>query len=625
VGHLFNDPSIEIYDLPGVYSIIPSSNDEGVVSHALINEEYRGIINIVDATALKRNLQLTIQLLEMGQPMTLALNMYDEMSAKGIKVNSEKLSQYLGLPVVNTVASKKEGVDKIVPSIRIEKADSLRLEYHPIIEDAIEKLRTLIPHNRFKRRFVAIQLLTGNREFFDFIKPFSVDQVVDEVIEETEKLIKENTDFSSTRMSMFDTRISFINMIIDDVLEKTNEFKPKTESSTKLDKFLLSPITGVPLFFMVLLGMYFITFNVLGDPISGLIDTLIVDYVIPYTSEFMDAIGLTGFIHALIIDGLFAGVGQVLVFLPQITILFFLLTVLEGTGYMSRVSILFDRFFSKFDLNGKAIVPLVTGIGCNVPAVMSTRTIVDKRERLLTVLIIPFMSCSARIPIYVVFSAAFFPDHAWIVLLSMQLLGATIALASAKLLSVSLFEKRDTTFMLEMPPYRLPQLSNIIRLTLAKGREFIHDAGKYILIGSVVIWILSVFSFTGYNATESNSILATSAGVIAPLFAPIGFGNWQAVSSILSGFLAKELVVASSAIIYGTTESGLTDTLPLYFTSASALSFMVFNLLYIPCLATVGVIKQETNAKWTALSILYSTAVAYIVSFVVYLVASIFM
>lgn len=391
------------------------------------------------------------------------------------------------------------------------------------------------------------------------------------------------------------------------------DVKPKL---TSVDRILTHPIWGAIIFFIFMLLIYSITFDLVGNRISDGFDGVLNDWIIPQIENLLVMLGASpdGFIYGAIIDGLVAGVGGVIIFLPQILILFFCLSLMEATGYMARVAIVMDYIFSRFGLNGKAIVPLVTGFGCNVPAIMATRTIPDRSERIKTMMIIPFMSCSARLPVYVLFVGMFFSRFQSLIIMALYLLGIIIALLSAKLLSVSMFKKTETNFILEIPPYRVPQFKNLLNQTLNRGSDFLHTAGKFIILGSIIMWILNEMGPAGLHVSGDESYLAILGGVLAPLFLPLGFGTWQAASSLVVGFLAKELVASSMLIICGG-EAGLMNL----FTPLQAFSFLVFSLLYIPCLSTVGVMYQETkSAKTTMMMVGFGLIVAYVVTFVFY-------
>ena len=609
----------ELIDLPGTYSVTPSSEDEGVVTYALLNEAYEGLLNIVDATHLKRNLHLTIQLLEANVPMIVAMNMMDALAKKGLTLKVDQLQQMLGVEVALISARKNEGIHELsrqLPSLKLKQSFSL---YYGIeIETAISQINALLKEvpKTLDSRWMAIQALEGNEGIYQSLKLANEAQIR-EIVRETEEKIINQKIALSLKGAIFNKRREFIHKIYRSCVEVipgvTVETKPKL---TQMDRYLTHPVIGAFIFLVIMFLIYLITFDLVGNPISDGFSAVLEDWITPWLSNLIVSFGANpdGFIYGALIDGLVAGVGGVLVFLPQILILFFCLSLMEATGYMARVAIVMDYIFSRFGLNGKAIVPLVTGFGCNVPAIMATRTIPDRLERMKTMMVVPFMSCSARLPVYVLFVGMFFSQYQSLVIMGLYLLGIIVALLSAKLLSVSVFKKTEDNFILEVPPYRLPQVKNLLSQTFDRGSDFIHTAGKFIVLGSVILWILQEMGPAGLHVASDESYLAMLGGVLAPIFIPLGFGTWQAASSLVVGFLAKELVASSMLIICGA-EAGILTL----FTPLQAFSFLVFSLLYIPCLSTVGVMYQETKSiKTTTFMVLFGLIVAYVVSFVAY-------
>ena len=618
----------DLIDLPGTYSVTPNSEDEGVVTYALMNESYEGILNIVDVTHLKRNLHLTIQLLEAGTPLLISLNMMDELANKGQKINISQLEKILKVPVVPIIARKQEGVDELKIELpKLAKETEWKLNYDKTIEAAISEISYLLTQttNKLKTRWMAIQILEGNEGIYkEITMSQEIKEKVKRIAEETEEKIISKEQAFSLKGAIFNRRREFIAEICTQCLEDKSLTKRQREknSLTKVDQYLTHPIIGFIAFFILMFFIYMLTFDFLGNRISEGFEGVLEEMIVPALEGLLLNLGFskTGMVYGAIIEGLVAGVGGVIVFLPQILILFFCLSVMESTGYMARVAIVMDNLFSRFGLNGKAVVPLVTGFGCNVPAIMATRTIPDRKERLKTITILPFVSCSARLPIYVLFVSLFFPNHQAIILMFLYLLGLIVALVSAKLLSASIFKKTDDYFVLEVPPYRVPQLRNILAQTFKRGTEFFHTAGKFIVIGSIVLWFLQAVGPAGFNVESENSYLAIVGGFLAPIFMPLGLGTWQAVSSLFVGFLAKELVASSMLVICGG-EAGILNL----FTPIQSISFLIFSLLYVPCLAAVGVMYRETkSAKETFLMVSFGFAVAYIVSFIVYHVGSLF-
>ncbi|ERJ13450.1 ferrous iron transport protein B [Haloplasma contractile] len=641
---------VDIIDLPGTYSVCPSSEDEGVVSYALLNEHYNGLINVVDATHLKRNLYLSVQLLELGAPLYLVVNMIDEVDRSGMIIDTEKISKHLGCTVIKTSARTKKGIDELKLRIKdVVVNKPLKLEYGDIISQAIDKIKQLLRADRIhlRRSFLAIQILEGNESILNLMD-LNKKEAIQTIIEETEQEIIKNKIALSLKGAIFNVRRKFIEEVISDCLIKEKEFNRVKHFNNKIDTYITHPVLGLIIFLGVLLFIYFLTFDMLGFVLSDLMDTFIQDSLTPFLANILPHIGIQGALLSLILDGILGGVAGVLVFVPQVAILFFLLAILEGTGYMARVAIMLDTLLSKFGLNGKSIVPLVTGFGCNVPAILATRTIVDKKERILTILILPFMSCSARIPIYALIAGNLFSNsylvriyetvnvfgatftinfkmtYMSLVMISLYVIGVLVALVSAKLFSLSIFKDASNTFILEVPPYRIPRLRNAYQQMKNMSIHFIEKAGKLILVGTIVIWFLSYIGHNGTNfvtdVSRDQSLLAMISGFFAPLFSPLGFGTWQATSGLIVGFLAKEFVASSMIVVY---DGAL--NVSSAFTLISAYSFMVFSLLYVPCLAAVGAIKQETGSwKWTLFSIGFSFTIAYLISLLIYQIGSFF-
>ncbi len=612
-----------VIDLPGIYSIVPSTIDEGVTTNVLINEDVNGIINVCDISSLTRHLHLTIQLIEYGSPTAIILNFTDEFKASGRSLNYQVLESILGVPVLGMTAI--EGIDKdlVINSVNENVKTKFRVDYG-ILESYITEIKSLLPHNKLKRRFLAIAMLEGNEEVAKYLETFPNYAKIVEIVKKCNYYIESETKYKSSRVLIFDCRKKFIKDLLDQASYTNISPQSLTKlNTTKIDKYLTTPLFGIPIFIAVLILIYYATFNVIGNRISDLLDGFFNGVLDEFLLNILNTIGITGMFEDLLINGIYAGTTSVLVFLPQVVILFLFLTILESIGYLSRVCVLFDGALNKVGLSGKSIIPLITGIGCNVPAIMATRVIDSKKERLITLLTIPFMSCSARIPIYVVFASAFFESYAFIAMLFLQFGGIVVVMLVAKILNESMFKNDVDYFALELPPFRKPQGKYVLKVTYNKGKSFIRNVTKFVAIGTIIIWFLTSFSFKGYNVDSATSFMETISNVIAPIFKPLGFGTWQATSSLISGFMAKELVVSSMAIIYGVGENSLGDVLQTVFTLETAISFVVFNALYIPCIATVGAVKKETDSwKWTGISLTISFVVAYIFAFVAYIIAN---
>jgi ferrous iron transport protein B len=625
VHHIKHYENANLVDLPGTYNVAPNSQDEGIVTYSILNEDYKGIVNIIDSTHLKRNLHLTIQLLELGVPSLLVFNLKDALKNNGYAIDTDKITKLLKANAISISAKKatKEDQQMVAEEIKnLAAFKALELNYHPIIKWGMQRIHDLLRYDNFqvKKKWVALQLLEGNEGIYDFVD-LTKEEKIRQVVKEVEQRIIDEEVALSLKGAIFNTRRAFIEEIIEACLIKVEDKEHSKYFNQKIDRYLTHPVLGIPIFFMIMLVVYQISFGEflgLGNFLTGYFELFWENIIVQYTSLGLEYVGITGFMHGLVVDGILAGIGGVLVFLPQIIILFFLLAILEGTGYMARVAIVMDRFLSIFGFNGKSIVPIITGFGCTVPAIMATRTIADKKERILTILTLPFVSCSARLPIYVLFINIFFDSYRAIIMLGIYILGIVVTLLSAKLFSLSFFKGSGTKFLLEVPPYRVPQLRTITYQAFEKAKRFVKKAGTFILVGSIILWLLSNIGTTGININQEDSFLSMIAGFIAPIFSPLGFGSWQAVSSLISGFLAKEVVVSSLQILYmGDVSSGF-DTL-------SALTYLIFASLYIPCISTVATIKAETQSrKWTLFSVVYPFVVAYIVAFIVRYILMIF-
>lgn len=623
VGTLKNKTG-HLIDLPGIYTLSPLSKDESVVSNYFISESFNGIVNIVDASQLERNLVLTIQLLEYGKPIVIGLNMSDVAKQRGISLNEEKLSKALHSPVVSIVARSGKGCNLIIDklsSIETENQKPLELDYGKIVETGIKKLLSLIPSKTvlpLPQRWLALQFFEGNQTVRNHLKTITTDEKLDEVYKEVEEQVKTSYKVKSLSQWIYKVRKDYISSILEQALEKQKSDQvPLTE---RIDAVVTNKFLGIPIFLLCMFFMFKLTFDWLGTPLSDLIDQFISGSLTDWLTTFLQALGTSKFIQSLILDGIVAGVGGVIVFVPQIFILFLFISFLEDSGYMARAALVMDKLMEAVGLNGKAFIPMIIGFGCNVPGVMAARTIEQPKERLITILLTPLMSCSARLPVYALFVGAFFAKYQTIIVFSLYVLGIVLALLMAKLFSKTLLKKETSIFVVELPPYRIPQTKTLLLSTWDKGKGFIRKAGTFIFGGSVAIWLLSYAGPGGFGVEMDDSFLAKIGGLFAPILAPLGFGTWQAGASLLTGFLAKEVVVSSMNIIYHAPNmDSLQGLLTQAYTPLSALTFVVFILLYVPCLATVGTIKKETGStKWTYFAVIYALILAYIVSFIIY-------
>ncbi|ASA19671.1 ferrous iron transport protein B [Paenibacillus donghaensis] len=622
IGSLKNGAG-HLIDLPGIYSLHPLSRDEGVAAGYLIEESPETLINIVDASQLERNLLLTLQLLEYGKPTVLGLNMIDVANARGIKLNHEILQSRLGVTVLPLIARTGKGSAQMLSMLEKSAAippSSFKLDYGDIVEkalSAIQKELLAVP-NLPNHRWVALQLMEQNPVILQFLKTRTDTAKLIALCDTCQSELQIKKLALTLPQWIRSTRMEYIHSICLEVMN-TEEQKPHNLTE-RLDSLLTHRFLGLPLFIVFMYVLFKTTFDWAGGPLSDLLDGFITGPISEGTTALLQFMGASSFIHALIVDGIIGGVGGVLVFVPQIFILFLIISFLEDSGYMARVCLLMDSIMERMGLNGKAFIPFIIGFGCNVPAIMAARSIEQPKDRMLTTLLMPLMSCSARLPVYALFAAVFFPSQQATAVLSMYVMGIVLALVLCKVFSKYLFKNESSVFVIELPPYRMPQLKTLSRSTWEKGKGFLRKAGTIILAGSVIIWLMSYAGPGGLDVEMDYSYLAKFGGFIAPLLEPLGFGTWQAGSTLVPGFLAKEVVVSTMNIIYHAPDSvGLEHQISQVFTPLSSISFMAFILLYIPCLATVGVIKKETASwKWTFFSIGYSLVLAYIVSLIIF-------
>jgi ferrous iron transport protein B len=519
------------------------------------------------------------------------------------------------------VARSGKGCDMLVDVISTKSLQPSKknlVYYGQEVEAAISEITEIIAGiTEQSTRFLAIQYIEGNEYVKNYLAQMAYFDKLNDICTNLESTLKQEYNIKSLASFIYLKRKEVIEKIISDVLLKNDAVIPLTE---KIDAIVTNRVLGMPIFLLLMFFMFKLTFDWLGTPISDALDAFLTGPVTALFENILTAIHASEFIHALIINGLVAGVGGVLVFVPQIFILFFFISLLEDSGYMARVALVMDRIMESVGLNGKAFIPMMIGFGCNVPGIMAARTIETPRERLVTILLTPLMSCSARLPVYALFVGAFFAGHKAPIVLSLYVLGIVVALILAKIFSSTLLKSETSLFVIELPPYRIPQFQSLWRSTWDKGKGFVRKAGTFIFAGSVFIWLLSYAGPGGLKVDMDHSYLAAIGNVIAPLFAPIGFGTWQAVASLITGFLAKESIISTMNIIYFVPQSAsLQGILAHYYTPLAAYSFMVFILLYIPCLATTATIYKETGSKkWTAFSIVYALAIAYILSFIIF-------
>ncbi len=624
IGDVKGEKNCQVVDLPGIYSLRPYTQEEIVTRDFIINQKPDGIINIVDATNIERNLYLTLQLLELCVPMVLALNMMDEVNSNGGTVNIEKMSELLGIPVVPISAAKGEGVseliDKAVSTAKNKQKPkvwdfcSAESPVHRCIHAVVHLIDDHAERAGLPARFCTSKLIEGDPDIEDRLE---LDENERELLEHciVEMEDESGLDRNAALAAM---RYDFIESVVSDSVVKAHESREHRRSMA-IDKVLTGKYTALPVFFGVMFLVFWLTFGVIGSALSDLL-ALGIDSFTSLADRALTAYGINPIVHSLVIDGIFAGVGSVLTFLPLIVVLFFFLSILEDTGYMARVAFVMDRALRKIGLSGRSFVPMLIGFGCSVPAIMATRTVSSDRDRKMTILLTPYMSCSAKIPIYAVFATAFFPNHKALVMISMYVVGIVLSVLLALILKNTAFKGNPVPFVMELPNYRLPSPKSVVLLLWDKAKDFLQRAFGIIFIATIIIWFLRSFD-TRLNVVENSadSLLALIGRFIAPVFAPLGFGDWRAATSLISGFTAKEAVISTMAVLLETNLANLGGALSEIFTPLTAVSFLVFTLLYTPCVAAVASIRRELGSKLQTLGVvLLQCTVAWICALVVY-------
>ena len=606
-----------ITDLPGIYSMSPYSSEEIVTRNFLLKEKPKAIINIVDATNIERNLYLTMQLLELNMPMVVALNMMDEMSGNGGTVLINELEAHLGVPVVPISAAKGEGIDELVSHVLHvayyqEKPQFLQHFDNQALDRCINAIEHLIEDHakkaRIPLRFAASKLAENDSLL---LEQLDLSQNEKEILEHIRKQLEEESSLDCSAAIASDRFHSIIN-ICRQTVKKPHESKERLRSQ-KIDQFLTGKYTGIPAFIGIMGIVFFLTFNVIGSFLQGILENG-VSIVTNYVDTLLTQAQINVALHSLIIDGIFNGVGTVLSFLPIIVTLFFFLSILEDSGYMARVAFIMDKLLRKIGLSGRSIVPMLIGFGCTVPGVMASRTLSSRRDRQMTIILTPFMSCSAKLPIYAFFTSVFFPGKGALVMIFLYVFGILTGIIFALILKGSLFKGEPVPFVMELPNYRMPGAKNVCQLLWEKAKDFLQRAFTVIFVATIVIWFLQTFDLRFNIVTESkDSILAILAGYIAPIFNQLGFGDWRISTALISGFMAKESVVSTLSILYGSTQSLL-----MSLTTPAALSLLIFCLLYTPCIAAIAAIKRELNGKWALIVVFGQCLIAWLASFVVY-------
>ena len=624
MGEIKDGKSGSVVDLPGIYSLRPYTQEEIVTRDFILNEKPDGIINIIDATNIERNLYLTLQLLELRVPMVLALNMMDEVHANGGTIDVRELSRCLGIPVVPISAAKGEGVSELLDqAVHTARGKTLPKVYdfcapdspvHRCIHAVVHMIQDHADKAGIPARFATTKLIEGDE---GILRQLQLDQNEKELLEHC-IVQMENERGLDRNAALADMRYSFIESVVEICVVKCHESK-EHRRSVRMDKILTGKYTALPVFFGVMFLIFYLTFNLIGQNLSDFL-SLGIDKLTMLVDKGLTAYGINPVVHSLIVDGIFAGVGSVLSFLPIIVTLFFFLSILEDTGYMARVAFVMDRLLRKIGLSGRSFVPMLIGFGCTVPAIMATRTVSSDRDRKMTILLTPYMSCSAKIPIYAVFSAAFFPKYAAVVMIGLYVTGILLGILLALVLKNTAFRGQPVPFVMELPNYRMPSARSVGLLLWEKARDFLERAFTVIFLATIIIWFLQTFDAKLNVVTDSaDSLLAMVGQFISGIFKPLGFDDWRVATALISGFTAKEAVVSTLGVLLGTNVAALGSVLGSLFTPLSALSFLVFTLLYTPCVAAVAAIRRELRSFWKMLGVvILQCGVAWLAGMLVY-------
>ena len=626
-GSIRGNSNTLVTDLPGIYSMSPYSSEEIVTRNFVLNEHPRGIINIVDATNIERNLYLTMQLMELDIPMVLALNMMDEVRENGGSININRMEEMLGIPVVPISATKNEGIDELVShALHVAKYQEKpeKMDYCDVEDDggAVHRCLHAIMHliedhareAEIPVRFAAAKLAEGDELI---LEKLNLDQNEKEMLEHIVKQMETERGLDRSA-AIAHMRFDFIEKVCDDSVVKPKESKEHIRS-TKIDRILTGKYTAIPCFIGIMALVFYLTFGVIGAFLANVLD-MGITALGGYVDQLMTAAHVNSVLQSLVMDGIFNGVGSVLSFLPVIVTLFFFLSLLEDSGYMARVAFVMDKLLRKIGLSGRSIVPMLIGFGCTVPGVMASRTLPSERDRRMTILLTPFMSCSAKLPIYGFFAAAFFPENSALVMILLYFGGIVMGILMALLLRRTMFSGEAVPFVMELPNYRMPGAKNVGHLLWDKAKDFLQRAFTVIFLATLAIWFLQTFDMHLNIVTDSkDSILAMLAGAIAPVFKPMGFGDWRISTALITGFMAKESVVSTLSVLFGSTEALLAAITPL-----AAASLLVFCLLYTPCVAAIAAIKRELGGKWAVGVVIGQCVIAWVAALAVYLIGGIF-
>ena len=630
MGEIRRQENCRVVDLPGIYSMRPYTSEEIVTRDFILSGHPDGIINIVDATNIERNLYLTLQLLDMDIPMVLALNMMDEVRNNGGSIDSGVMSELLGIPVIPISAARGEGIgDLIEAAVQVARKHippkvtdfCYKGPVHRCVHAIAHQVEDHAVEQKMSPRFAATKIIEGDERI---LSALSLSQNERELMEHS--ILEMEHDCGLDRnAALADMRYTYIEDVVKHAVVKSRESR-EHRRSVKIDSVLTNRYLAIPLFLLIMLLVFYLTFNVIGAWLSDLL-SMGIDWLTGVVDAALTSYGINEVVHSLVIDGVFAGVGSVLSFLPIIVVLFFFLSLLEDSGYMARIAFVMDKLLRKIGLSGRSFVPMLIGFGCTVPAVMASRTLSSERDRRMTIMLTPFISCSAKIPIYAVFSAAFFPQYAGLVMIGLYVTGIVVGILIALLFKKTAFRGKPMPFVMELPNYRLPSLRSVLLLMWEKARDFLQRAFTVIFIATVIIWFLQTFDTRLNVVTDSSSSLLSMIGQwIAPIFVPLGFSDWRISTALISGFTAKEAVVSTLSVLTGTGTAELGGVLMGMFTPLSAMSFLVFTLLYTPCVAAITTMKNELHSRTRAAGIvLLQCAVAWVCACLLFQVGSLFL
>jgi ferrous iron transport protein B len=604
---------IIVVDLPGIYSLTAYSIDERIARDFLVRERPDAVVVVIDASNLERNLYLVTQLLELGSNVILDLNMMDMVRSKGVEIDTRKLSAVLGIPIIETVAHKGEGMEELkeaIVEIPGEKADSFKIDYDLDIEEEIQTLQNAVSLPGYSSRWLAIKFLEGDAEILKRV----VNSKAESLVLESQAKLERHLGYD-LETALVERRYAFLSGLVKESTRKRLGVMERLNISDRIDRILVNRYLGIPIFLAMMWLVFQLVFT-LGAPLADGINVFI-GWLGEGVSAGIRSIGGPQWLSSLLSDGIIGGVGSVLVFLPNIMLLFLAIAILEASGYMARAAFVMDRFMHALGLHGKSFIPMLIGFGCNIPAIMATRTLESNKDRILTILVNPLMSCSARLPIYILFAGAFFSHHQGLVIFSLYLLGIALAVMVARIFKGIFFKGEAAPLIMELPPYRLPTLKGVIVHMWQRSNLFLRKAGTIIVVGVVIIWVLASLPF-GVEYASQESVIGMVGSVFVPLLKPAGFGFWQAGVALLFGILAKEVVVGTLGTLYGVEKAGLIGVIQNQFTPISAYAFMVMSLIYIPCIAAIATIKKETNWRWTLIALGYSLVLGWTLAVAIY-------